>query len=204
MGGVLLSETKYRYQVEADIAPFRGILLRLFFVTVGFEIDIGFIISNVPLVSAIVAGIIGLKDAIATSLSLAFGLSLSNASKTGLILAQGGEFAFVAFGLARSCGILDPATTKLLLTCVSLTMALTPDLDVLGGKLAKKFEEGADFTHYMGTDRDKLAGVGEAGGQHGAGGTGFGVSTCFSGDGSVQQLKAELKKRGGISGWSKR
>jgi len=154
LGGVLLSETKYRYQVEADIAPFRGILLGLFFVTVGFEIDIGLIISNVPLVSAIVAGIIGLKAAIATSLSLAFGLSLSNASKTGLILAQGGEFAFVAFGLARSCGILDPATTKLLLTCVSLTMALTPALDVLGGKLAKKFEEGADFTHYMGTDRD--------------------------------------------------
>ena len=57
---------------------------------------------------------------------------------------------------SRSCGILDPATTKMLLTSVSLTMALTPFLDDMGGKIAKKMEEGADFTHYMGQDDDAL------------------------------------------------
>ena len=62
----------------------------------------------------------------------------------------------MAFALARSCGILDPATTKMLLTSVSLTMALTPFLDDMGGKIAKKMEEGADFTHYMGQDDDAL------------------------------------------------
>ena len=154
LAGVCLSETKYRYQVEADIAPFRGILLGLFFVTVGFEIDVRLIANNLPLVSAIVAGILGLKAGILTLLSKVFGLSASTAMRTGLILSQGGEFAFVAFGLARSLGILDPPTTKMLLTSVSLTMALTPFLDEMGGKMAKKMEEGTDFTHYLGADQD--------------------------------------------------
>ncbi|KAL3808121.1 hypothetical protein ACHAXA_004975, partial [Cyclostephanos tholiformis] len=154
LAGVLISETKYKYQVEADIAPFRGILLGLFFVTVGFEIDVGLIARNLPMVSAIVASILGLKAGILTLLCKAFGLSGSTAVRTGLILSQGGEFAFVAFGLARSLGILDKATTKMLLTCVSLTMALTPLLDQVGTNIAKKMEEGSDYTHYLGQDDD--------------------------------------------------
>eukprot|EP00579_Thalassiosira_antarctica_P025889 CAMPEP_0202003330 /NCGR_PEP_ID=MMETSP0905-20130828/8943_1 /ASSEMBLY_ACC=CAM_ASM_000554 /TAXON_ID=420261 /ORGANISM="Thalassiosira antarctica, Strain CCMP982" /LENGTH=933 /DNA_ID=CAMNT_0048560455 /DNA_START=118 /DNA_END=2919 /DNA_ORIENTATION=+ len=156
LAGVLLSETKYRYQVEADIAPFRGILLGLFFVTVGFEVDVGLIANNLPVVSAIVAGILGIKAGVLTALSKSFGLSTSTSIRTGLILSQGGEFAFVAFGLARNLGILDAATTKLLLTSVSLTMALTPFLDQMGEKMAKKMEEGTDFTHYMGQDDEAL------------------------------------------------
>lgn len=154
LAGVLLSETKYRYQVEADIAPFRGVLLGLFFVTVGFEIDVGLIASNLPLVSAIVIGIMTIKTAVLTALSLAFGLSLSVSQQTGLLLSQGGEFAFVAFGLARSLGILDKPTTKLLLTSVSLTMALTPAMSAIGGKIGKKLEEKSDFSHYLGQDRE--------------------------------------------------
>jgi len=154
LAGVLLSETKYRYQIEADIAPFRGILLGLFFVTVGFEIDLGLIASNLPTVASIVVGILAVKSAVLTSLCLAFGLSLSTSQHTGLILSQAGEFAFVAFGLARSLGILDKSTTKLLLTCVSLTMALTPLMEQIGARNAKRLEEDSDFTHYLGEDRD--------------------------------------------------
>jgi monovalent cation:proton antiporter-2 (CPA2) family protein len=154
LAGVLLSETKYRYQIEADIAPFRGILLGFFFVTVGFEIDVRLIASNLPVVASIVLGIIGIKAIVLTAVCLAFGLSLSTSQHTGLILSQGGEFAFLAFGLARSLGILDKPTTKMLLTCVSLTMALTPLLDQIGTKIAKRLEEGSDFTHYLGQDRD--------------------------------------------------
>lgn len=154
LAGVLLSETKYRYQVEADIAPFRGVLLGLFFVTVGFEIDVGLIIANLPLVGSLVLGILAVKAAVLTALSLAFGLSLSTSQQTGLLLSQGGEFAFVAFGLARSLGILDVPTTKLLLTSVSLTMAATPLMSSLGGRIAKVLEEKSDFTHYLGQDRD--------------------------------------------------
>ena len=154
LAGVLLSETKYRYQIEADIAPFRGILLGLFFVTVGFEIDFNLIASNLPLVSSIVAGILFIKTTVIALLSRAFGLSISTSLQTGLILSQGGEFAFVAFGLARSLGILDPAMTKLMLTSVALTMAGTPFLSQLGGKVARELEERSDFTHYLGQDRD--------------------------------------------------
>jgi len=156
LAGVLLSETKYRYQVEADIAPFRGVLLGLFFVTVGFEIDVNLIASKFPQVLSLVAGIMGIKAAVCTLLSVAFGLSLSTSQQTGLILSQGGEFAFVAFGLARSLGILDGPTTKLLLTSVSLTMALTPAVASLGGKISKKLEEESDFTHYLGQDSDAI------------------------------------------------
>lgn len=154
LAGVLLSETKYRYQVEADIAPFRGILLGFFFVTVGFEIDLQLIATNLPLITSIVLGITGVKALITTLLSLAFKLSLANAQQTGLILSQGGEFAFVAFGLARGLGILDPYTTKVLLTSISLTMAITPLLTEIGSKIAKRQEEGADFSHYLGQDQD--------------------------------------------------
>ena len=101
-----MSETKYRYQVEADIAPFRGVLLGLFFVTVGFEIDLALILSNLPMVSAVVLGILAIKALVLTALSLAFGLSFSVSQQTGLILSQGGEFAFVAFGLLFVCWLL--------------------------------------------------------------------------------------------------
>jgi CPA2 family monovalent cation:H+ antiporter-2 len=87
------------------------------------------------LISSLVLGIIGIKSAITTALSMAFGLSLANAQQTGLITSQGGEFAFVAFGLAKSLGILDPTMTKVMLTSVSLTMALTPLLASLSGKV---------------------------------------------------------------------
>jgi monovalent cation:proton antiporter-2 (CPA2) family protein len=137
LAGVLISETKYKYQVEADIAPFRGVLLGLFFLTVGFEIDVKLIAAYPMLVSSIVLGIIGIKSAITTALSMAFGLSLANAQQTGLITSQGGEFAFVAFGLAKALGILDPTMTKVMLTSVSLTMALTPFLASLSGKVRK-------------------------------------------------------------------
>ena len=117
---------KYKFQIKVDIASFRTVLLGLFFVTVGvtvgFEIDFCLTASNLPLVSSLVAGIVFIETAMLTALSRTFGLSLSTSLQTGLILSQGGEFAFVAFGLAQSLGILDAATTKLLLTSVALTI----------------------------------------------------------------------------------
>jgi hypothetical protein len=149
----------------------------------GFGIDLNLISSNLTLVGSIVGGILVLKTIITTLLSLAFGLSLSTSIQTGLILSQGGEFgtqlmtdrqnisiikfflhgsfflckpviAFVAFALARNLGIIDPFTSKLGSTCVALTMALTPLLSEFGEKLAKRFEERSDFSHYLGQDRD--------------------------------------------------
>lgn len=136
LAGILLSETKHRHHVEVEIAPFRGILVGLFFFSVGFEIDLELIRSKPGLITAIVLGIAALKAAIASSLGLLFGLTKGTALRLGLILSQGGEFAFVAFRLARSCGIFSDELTKLMLTCVSLTMGLTPFLDETGAKMA--------------------------------------------------------------------
>mmetsp|Transcript_754 Transcript_754/g.1791 ORF Transcript_754/g.1791 Transcript_754/m.1791 type:complete len:485 (-) Transcript_754:63-1517(-) len=136
LAGILLSETKHRHHIEAEIAPFRGILVGLFFFSVGFEIDLDLIGSKPGLIAAIVLGITTLKAAIASVVGSLFGLKKGTALRLGLILSQGGEFAFVAFRLARSCGIFSDELTKLMLTCVSLTMVLTPFLDDTGAKMA--------------------------------------------------------------------
>lgn len=136
LAGILLSETKHRHHIEQEIAPFRGLLVGLFFFSVGFEIDLDLIGAKPGLVAGIVLGIASLKAVIAGALGLQFGLPKGTALRLGLILSQGGEFAFVAFRLARSCGIFSDELTKLMLTCVSLTMVLTPFLDDKGAELA--------------------------------------------------------------------
>jgi len=154
LAGILLGETKYRYQVEAEVAPFRGVLLGLFFMTVGFSIDLQLIMNNLPLVVGAVGGILALKAAVISLLCLAFGLSLSNAQQVGLVLSQGGEFAFVAFGLAKRLGILNSFQTKLLMTSVALTMATTPALSQLSASIADFIESKKGFTFYMGQDKE--------------------------------------------------
>jgi len=141
LAGILLSETKHRHQIETEIAPFRGILVGLFFFSVGFEIDLQLIGARPGLIAAIVLGIAALKAAIASTLGLLFGLEKGTALRLGLILSQGGEFAFVAFRLARSCGIFSDELTKMMLTSVSLTMGLTPFLDDVGAKMAIDLDE---------------------------------------------------------------
>uniref|UniRef100_A0A7S1FUH2 RCK N-terminal domain-containing protein n=1 Tax=Corethron hystrix TaxID=216773 RepID=A0A7S1FUH2_9STRA len=154
LAGVLLSETKYRYQIEADIAPFRGILLGLFFLTVGFEIDLQLIATNFPVIAGIIMAILLIKAVVATAVCAVFGLSFANAQQAGVYLCQGGEFAFVTFGMARGLGILTPLQTKILLTSVAMTMAVTPALVEASHHFAKRMEENSGFTHYMGEDRD--------------------------------------------------
>ena len=136
LAGILLSETKHRHHIEKEMAPFRGILVGLFFFSVGFEIDLDLIGSKPGLIAAIVLGITSLKAVIAAAVGSMFGMKKGTALRLGLILSQGGEFAFVAFRLARSCGIFNDELTKMMLTCVSLTMILTPFLDDTGAKMA--------------------------------------------------------------------
>jgi len=136
LAGVLLAETKFRYQVEADIAPFRGILLGLFFITTGFQIDLPFAIKKAPILLTMAVALHAVKTLIMTLVCIAGGLKKSGAFRTGLILSQGGEFAFVLFSLARANGILQPTQTKLLLTMVVITMFFTPFLSTFGKKIS--------------------------------------------------------------------
>ena len=141
VSGMILAASKHKEKIEAEISPFRGVLVGLFFFSVGFEIDLGLISSKLGLVTSIVLGIMALKGVVITALCQLFGLTLAQSTRSGFLLSEVSEFAFVAFRMARSHGILDEDTTKLMLTAVSLTMALTPFAEESGAKIATSLEK---------------------------------------------------------------
>ncbi|PIN16902.1 putative K+/H+-antiporter [Handroanthus impetiginosus] len=145
LAGALLAETNFRTQIEADIRPFRGLLLGLFFVTTGSSIDMQLLIREWPNVFSLLAGLIVIKTLIITAIGPRVGLTLQESIRIGLLLSQGGEFAFVVFSLANRLGVLPLELNKLLIIVVVLSMALTPLLNDIGRKLAdfigEKFED---------------------------------------------------------------
>ena len=152
MAGLLLAETRYVNQVETDIKPFRGILLGFFFIAVGFSIDLSLLSTQPLLVAGLVSSLIASKAAITTALAVLFGVSFSSAQQTGLMLAQGSEFAFVAFNIAEKMNVLTNYQTRLLMTSVALSMALTPFLSDVGGAVSSYIEKRSGFSHYYGGD----------------------------------------------------
>lgn len=140
LAGVMLAETTFRHQVEADIKPFRGLLLGLFFITVGFSIDLHLAFNNIATVASLVVGLLSIKAGVIAAGGAIFGLSTATAIRTGLLLSQGGEFAFVIFGLASQVGVLPVELGQLLLLVVALSMALTPALAALGSRIASRME----------------------------------------------------------------
>jgi len=128
LAGLVIAETEYRHQVEADIEPFRGTLLALFFMTVGMTIDLSLVVRDWWLVLALLAALVAVKAAVLAVLCRLFGLAPSLSVQVGLTLSQGGEFAFVLFDLARGQGVLPADTAQLLLAVVALSMAATPFL----------------------------------------------------------------------------
>ena len=130
--GVLLAESGYRAQIEADIKPFEGILLGVFFVTAGASLDPQTVITEWPTLLAGIAAFIAVKFAIVLSAGeLALGLTRADAVKVAFLLAGGGEFAFVIFKLANSLQVLPEDLAKLLTASVIISMSLTPLLGEL-------------------------------------------------------------------------
>ena len=126
LAGLLLSETEYRHQVEIDIAPFKGLLIGLFFITVGMTIDIGAVWADIGLVLAAVVALLVVKSLILLVASRAFGVSLAVAAEVAILLAQGGEFAFVVIALARSSGVLSGDMAQIASAVVGISMMVTP------------------------------------------------------------------------------
>lgn len=151
LAGMLLAESEYRHQVEADIRPFRGLLLGLFFMTVGMAIDPDAIVDEAPAILSIVAALAVAKGAIVAALARLFGLSPVEAVRTGLVLAHGGEFAFVILTLAASVGVLEIHATHVLVVATALSMALCPTLDAAGRRWAARRAEAT------GVELDALA-----------------------------------------------
>jgi len=140
LAGVLLAETKYRHQIEADIAPFRGLLLGLFFITVGFGIDVSLMTGNFLIVTFLLVNLLLIKASVITTLGRVFGINFASSQRTGLILAQGGEFAFVTLGLAQKSNIMAPQHAQLLFLLVALSMAMTPFLASTGSRISSSIE----------------------------------------------------------------
>ncbi|XP_044503855.1 K(+) efflux antiporter 2, chloroplastic isoform X1 [Mangifera indica] len=141
LAGLLLAETEFSLQVESDIAPYRGLLLGLFFMTVGMSIDPKLLISNFPVIIGTLALLIGGKTLLVALVGRLFGISIISAIRVGLLLAPGGEFAFVAFGEAVNQGIMSSQLSSLLFLVVGISMALTPWLAAGGQLLASRFEQ---------------------------------------------------------------
>lgn len=126
IAGMLISETEYRYQVEDNIKPFRDVLLGLFFVTIGMKLDIALVYGNLPWVVLVLAMLIALKTLLIAGLSRLFGSDTGAALRTGLDLAQGGEFGFVLLSLAAPLHLVPEAQLQTVLAAMVLSMLAAP------------------------------------------------------------------------------
>jgi monovalent cation:proton antiporter-2 (CPA2) family protein len=137
IAGVVLAESEYRVQLEADIEPFKGLLLGLFFISVGASIDFSLIARQPGTIALIVAGLLVLKFAVLFVLSRAFRLKAGEGFLLAFALAQGGEFAFVLFSFATQNAVLPVEIANLLIASVALSMAAAPLLITINDKLVR-------------------------------------------------------------------
>ena len=125
LAGLLLAESEYRHEIEVNIEPFKGLLLGLFFVSVSMGIDIVGLWSQFDWILVSVVGLFTVKTAITAGLARLFGLPTHVALEMGLLLGQGGEFAFVVVGLALGVGIM-PADTAQFLSLIHISEPTRP------------------------------------------------------------------------------
>ena len=144
LAGVLLSESTFRHQLEADIEPFRGILLGLFFMSVGMSLDLSVLARSWPLVGAGVVVFMAVNIAGIYVMGRLFRLSHGEALLRGAILSQGGEFAFVLYAAASANGLLGSGVSGVLSAMVVLSMAATPVLVLLVRRLTPRVEQSFD------------------------------------------------------------
>ena len=135
LAGMLLADSEYRHELEADIEPFKGLLMGLFFIAVGMSANLGLLASRPAVVAAIVLGLLVIKFALLVAVSRIAGTQGASARKLGIALAQGGEFAFVLFAAASSLGIFPVMVSQLLIVAVTVSMLAAPLLFVLEEKL---------------------------------------------------------------------
>jgi CPA2 family monovalent cation:H+ antiporter-2 len=135
IAGLLLAETEYRHEVEVKIAPFKGLLLAMFFVSVGIGLDLSLLTHRPALIIGMAVGGIALNAVIIFGLSRLFGLRSREAAEAALLLAGGGEFAFVILSAAMGGGIVDRATGQTVVVAATLSMMCIPVLAAIGLRL---------------------------------------------------------------------
>lgn len=138
--GMLLSGSRYHYQIQAQVEPYKGLLMSLFFVAVGMSIDFAAIADHPLRIAAQVVLIVLIKILVMLGLGLFFGLGKATAIRVAFLLAQAGEFGFVLFGTAQALGVISDDLFVLGVAVISTSMLLTPLLIKIGNGLATRFE----------------------------------------------------------------
>jgi CPA2 family monovalent cation:H+ antiporter-2 len=144
IAGLLLAETEFKHEVELMVEPFKGLLMGLFFMTVGMTIDTGQILDAPLWLATFVLGLVLIKGVVVALLFRVGGLPWGRAVEGGLLLGQGGEFAFIVIGYAATSGVLDPALGARVMLAVGLSLFITPLLARLGTAIGDQLETRGD------------------------------------------------------------
>lgn len=139
LAGILLADSEYRHEIESDIEPFKGLLLGLFFISVGMSIDFGLVINKIALILFLASALMVAKLIINYTLGRYFKLSVRSAQNMGVVLSPAGEFGFVIFAVAQQGRLLSPYLTSMLVATVTFSMILTPILMILKERYGDAF-----------------------------------------------------------------
>lgn len=137
VAGMLISETKYRYQVESDIAPFRDILLGLFFISVGMLLDVSVLVGHIVLIAFLLILFLVFKIGLIAMLTKFYGFEMGVGVRTGIILGQAGEFSFVVLALGLQTKLIDGEALQLVLSVAVLSMLVAPFIIQYNGRIAR-------------------------------------------------------------------
>ena len=138
LAGLLLAETEFRREIEVTIEPFKGLLLGLFFVSIGFGLDLGALAARPELIAALCLGVVAVKALIVYGLARLFRLPRGVSGEVALLLGPSGEFAFVLVAQAASAGLLPGAVAQVTTVAVTLTMMLIPAFARLGQRFGRR------------------------------------------------------------------
>lgn len=139
VAGVLLADSEHRHQIEVDMAPFKGLLLGLFFIAVGMSIDFGVLLREPVRVAVLVVALVGIKTIALWLLANRFGVPATQRSYFAILLSQGGEFAFVVMAASLAAGVIDQRQSSLVTLVVALSMVSTPLLLLVHRRLFQPF-----------------------------------------------------------------
>jgi monovalent cation:proton antiporter-2 (CPA2) family protein len=149
LAGVLLANSEYRHELEADIEPFKGLLLGLFFISVGMGLNLRLVVEAPLTIAFIVIALLFVKFTVLYGLGRAWGLDKTAAKDLGVCISQGGEFAFVIFSAAAVAGVMSASQSDLLVLVVSLSMAVAPFFTIANDKLTARFASKKDAPYDM-------------------------------------------------------
>lgn len=150
LAGVILADSEYRHALKSDIQPFKGLLLGLFFISVGMNMDFGLLFDQPILLVATALGLLTVKAAVLYALAVLTKIDVSERPLFSFLFSQGGEFAFVLFAFAATSGAIDTDLSSKLILIVTLTMMMTPMLVILNEKLIEpRYQKASDLALEM-------------------------------------------------------